>query len=374
MTNPTRSRTILGPLLACGALALAPARPARAQWVWVEGEKPVRSTMHRHPYWFDQVKRDQFSGGDFISNFDKQPGEASYRFRVPAAGDYEFWVRAEPVLAKLSYALDGGKSTPINLDQGQRDSVNVAADGKPDLRFLAWVRVGKLTLKKGEHRIAFRMDGTENNHGYLDCFVFTTEPFAPRGTLKPDQLADADRRAGAAEEGWFAFNPPTDGHKATSGIDLRFLNEKSAGEGGFIGVKDGQFVHSKTGKSLRFWAVNGPPAKDLASLRQEARMLAKHGVNLVRIHHGYYDADGKPNPEAFRQVHDEGRGDLLPLLDLLPALAVAQARQPHAQGLRRRQAPVRRSLLQQGLPGPLPPVVEGPDRDAEPLDRQAPGG
>ena len=27
--------------------------------------------MNRHPWWYDQVKRDHFSGGDFISNFDK---------------------------------------------------------------------------------------------------------------------------------------------------------------------------------------------------------------------------------------------------------------------------------------------------------------
>src|SRR5438067_13263934 len=81
---------------------------ARAAWVWVEGEKPFRSTMHRHPYWYDQVKRELLSGRDLISNFsDKEPGEASYRVEAPQAGAYEFWVRANPVQSRLAYALNG---------------------------------------------------------------------------------------------------------------------------------------------------------------------------------------------------------------------------------------------------------------------------
>ena len=50
---------------------------AAGAWIWVEGEKPVVNKMNRHPWWYDQVKREQFSGGDFISNFDKDSaGEA----------------------------------------------------------------------------------------------------------------------------------------------------------------------------------------------------------------------------------------------------------------------------------------------------------
>ena len=41
-------------------------------------------------------------------------------------------------------------------------------------------------------------------------------------------------------------------------------------------------------QQLATGAVNGPPGelKDPAELRKCARMLAKHGVNLVRIHGG----------------------------------------------------------------------------------------
>ncbi len=91
---------------------------------------------------------------------------------------------------------------------------------------------------------------------------------------------------------WFPFAPKPDAFEAKSGFDLRALNEKVAGDSGFIGVKDGHFIHAKTGHPVRFWAVNGPAGKDPAALRKEARMLAKHGVNLVRIHHGYFDEKG----------------------------------------------------------------------------------
>lgn len=270
--------------------------PADAAWVWVEGEKAARSTIHRHPYWYDQVQRNQLSGGDLISNFHDEPGEASYCVNAPEAGDYVFWVRANPVQSKLSYRLNGGRWTEIDTKE-PHESTNVAADQKIDLRFLAWVRVGTVTLKKGVNDVAFRMDSENHNHGFLDCFVLTNEPFQPRGTLKPGQRA-------AEDHGWFAFDPQPDPFARNSGIDLRVLNESFAGENGFIGARGSQFVHDKTGRPVRFWAANGPSGKDPEALRKEARMLAKHGVNLVRVHHGYFEPNGDVDQKAVLHALD----------------------------------------------------------------------
>ena len=64
-----------------------------------------------------------------------------------------------------------------------------------------------------------------------------TGAVAARGAGAPPEAP----RAGA---GWFAFAP--DGPAAEgSAIDLRFLNERFAGEHGFIGVRDGSFVHTR---------------------------------------------------------------------------------------------------------------------------------
>ena len=159
--------------------------------IWVEGEKPVKSNVHRHPWWYDKVNRELLSGGDFISNWGDQPGEAEYSVVAPAAGEYDFWTRANPVGAALSYKIDNGAWTEIDLNKGQRDNTNIAADGKPDVRFIAWEHVGKVKLTKGANTIAFRFESKNSNHGILDCFVLSSEEFEPNGITKPGEAAKA---------------------------------------------------------------------------------------------------------------------------------------------------------------------------------------
>lgn len=291
--------------LAAG-FACARGQAGGGSYIWIEGEKPTRSTMTRHPWWYDKVRKDQLSGGDFLSNWsDKLPGEAEYAFSAPEAAEYEFWVRANPVGTRLSYRLNGGEWALIDLEKNKIGSANIAEDGKIDLRFIAWSKVGRVPLRKGANTVAFRMDSKNNNHGSLDCFVFSRQPLQPRGILKPDQAGQAANGTGG-DKGWFAFAPKTDTYESDSSIDLRGLNEKQAGDGGFIGVKGSQFIHSKTGEPVRFWAVNGPPGdlKDRESLHRAARMLAKYGVNMVRIHGGYFDEKGDVNPTAVQHAID----------------------------------------------------------------------
>lgn len=296
-----RIRSALWTVICLLALPLT----GRAESIWVEGEKPAKSTVVRHPWWYDQVKKDQLSGGDDISHWsEKQPGEAEYRVTAPKKGAYEFWARINPVQAKMSYRLNGADWAVLPMERAV-DQVNIAGDGKLDLRFLAWVLVGKVELKEGPNVVEFRFESKNNHHGMLDCFVFSTEPFTPQGTRKPGETAKASPET---EKGWFAFEPDAGVFKDGSAIDLRALNEKEAGANGFIGVKvgprGGQFVHTKTDEPVRFWAVNGPPGKDPETLRRQARLLAKYGVNLARVHHGYYDEKGDLNPKTVRQAHD----------------------------------------------------------------------
>ncbi len=117
-------------------------------------------------------------------------------------------------------------------------------------------------------------------------------------------LAFAGPVSRAAEaQGWFPFSPKPDTYKENSAIDLRFLNERFAGEHGFIGVKDGHFIHTGNGQPIRFWAVNGPPQNlNGVALRGCARMLAKHGINMVRVHGGYFDANGEVDMAKVRHA------------------------------------------------------------------------
>lgn len=271
-----------------------------AESIWVEGEKPTKSTMNRHPWWYDQIKKDQLSGGDWISNFDaKKIGEAEYAIQTESGGGFDFWVRANPTAAKLSYQLNGGDWQAIELEKGSRDVANIAGDGKLDLRFVAWIKVGRVELKRGANVIRFRMHSDNSHHGGLDCFVLSTEPFVPKGLLKPNELA----KAGVSTEAdWFAFDPSADSFPASSVIDMRYLNEKQAGENGFIKARNGQFVHSGNGRAVRFWAVNGPAAKNRDELRREARQLAKYGVNLLRLHGPMFDKRGEIDPARIQRA------------------------------------------------------------------------
>lgn len=279
---------------------------AHAAWIWVEGENPAEQSMNRHP-WYADVKRDHLSGGDFISNFnDNKPGEATYRFNAPEAGQYMLWIHGNPVKSRLSYALNGGDLTEIDLSGEHLGQTNIASDGKPDLRFVAWIRVGTVTLKKGSNEIRFRMDSKLSNHGLIDCFVFANEAFEPQGIAKPDEVAQVRRKMMEANRGWSPFDPPEDKFDGASGIDLRYLNEQYAGEKGRIVVRDGRFTHSATGEPVRFWAVNGPPHELKGdALRKCARMLAKRGVNLVRAHGAVFDSKtGEPNLERMEQLRE----------------------------------------------------------------------
>ena len=62
------------------------------------------------------------------------------------------------------------------------------------------------------------------------------------------------------------------------------------------------FVHTTTGEPVRFWAVNGPPGKDKEALKHDAKVLAKRGVNLARIHHGYFDKAGEVDMNEVRHA------------------------------------------------------------------------
>lgn len=265
--------------------------------LWIEGEKPTKADVTRFPQWYDMVKRDQLSGRDFISHWnEKKAGTVEYQFTVAKAGTYEFWVRANPVQSKLSYQLNGGEFKAIEFEKNVIDNTNIAADDKPDLRFVAWIKVGKLELKKGNQTLVFKMESANHHHGIIDCFVLSAQPFTPKGILKPGETAPVAEE----DRGWIPFNPTNDPFKA-SPIDLRDLNEKVAGMSGPIRTKGSEFIRGD-GEPIRFWAVNGPASRSREDLAYEARLLAKYGVNLVRIHHGYYNEQGELDPAKIQEA------------------------------------------------------------------------
>lgn len=81
-------------------------------------------------------------------------------------------------------------------------------------------------------------------------------------------------------------------HRKAAGsvIDLSFLSEAPAGRTGFVRVENGHVV-KPNGEPIRFWGVNltewtrgsaSIPSKEDAPMWADA--LARHGINLVRLH------------------------------------------------------------------------------------------
>lgn len=94
----------------------------------------------------------------------------------------------------------------------------------------------------------------------------------------------------------WAFDPPRDTFRPDAILDLRYLNEKVAGETGYVRADaNGDFVLGN-GRPVRFWAVNTGVGRDKPfhprplgrqtepDLDVHARFLAKHGVNMIRLH------------------------------------------------------------------------------------------
>jgi hypothetical protein len=294
------------PLLAALTLLALPAM-ASTSWIWVEGEKPQETNITPHPWYANAVQKAQLSEGDFLAHFSADgPGRATYSFEATSAGDYDLWIRANPVQTKYTYAVNGGAPQLIDMAREQSGSLNIAADNAPDLRFIAWAKAGTVTLKAGPNTIAFVFEGkTDTNfHGSLDCFVFTQGAFTPMGTAKPDEVAQKLEAVARENVGWSVWNPPTDDFKA-SPIDLRFLNEKVAGESGPVAVKNGRFVLGN-GEPVRFWAVNGPASHLRGDdLKRTARDLSKRGVNLVRLHGTVFDKNtGELKPAEIDRFHE----------------------------------------------------------------------
>src|SRR5262249_25044231 len=101
-------------------------------------------------------------------------------------------------------------------------------------------------LKKGPASLTFRM----GHHGAIDCFVFTTLPYQPRGVLKPGEvqpppdvpvLTDANLRK------WIDFILPKNADVRWERMDWR--------------AALGAAVHEAKGlqRPILLWTMNGHP-------------------------------------------------------------------------------------------------------------------
>ena len=282
-----RSHSLWVPIFGLLLSLISPLASAAAPFIWIEGESTTSTNMKPHPWYAGAVNKSELSGGDFISNFSPQEGHANYQFNAAQGGSYTFWIRANPVGdPKLDYQLNNADWVPIDFTKAT-DQMNIAKDGKPDLRFIAWIKIGAVNLNAGTNTISFKFHSANNNHGSLDCFLFTQAPFVPHGKAKPGE------KLGTDEPSWWSFEPKPETFSPDALLDLRSLNENEAGESGFIQANGDSFKLGN-GQPVRFWAVNTilPANATHEDMDFTAARFAKLGINMVRLHGGLFDRTG----------------------------------------------------------------------------------
>ncbi|HUT36368.1 MAG TPA: beta-galactosidase [Planctomycetota bacterium] len=256
----------------------AEAVEGKGEWVWLEGEAPAKHTFKKHG-WYDNVKKDLLSGGEWLSHYNAAaPGEATYEFELKLGGKYAWWLRCNVSLMTQHYRLDGGEPVEMDLTSDVRGRMNLA--GKPDHRFIGWVKGGTFDLKPGKHSLTITTSSKIANHGGIDCMCFASFPWAPAGTDRPSLAAGGEPKP----DEWFAVLPDDDPFSDKSITDMSRLLDKPAGIHGLVQRKGKDFVFEKTGQPVKFWGMVAgiPDAERLWD--QQARLYAKHGVNMIRTH------------------------------------------------------------------------------------------
>jgi hypothetical protein len=266
-------------------------------FIWWEAEQPAATNFpDSNP--FAPANDDEaavLSDGEWISVEGEyaEPLYLDYKVEVPEGSDYYFYARKFWQHGPFRWQWDDGAwqetgDTSFLMDEAAiREFVEVN-----------WIPLGQVALSSGPHDLRVALVRDEGAAAF-DCFALTQRPMAARGKLQPDQRYTADI------PGWIVFDPVSDPF-TESPLDLRSLNEPTAGSNGWIQVQDGRFVHERTGEPLRIWGVNvGTAVLPMADgqMAQMARFLAKQGVNMVRFH-------GRITPED-EMVLDEGLRDRL---------------------------------------------------------------
>jgi hypothetical protein len=249
---------------------------AAPRWVWWEAEAP-RATNFPPVNPFappDEKKALGLSGGKWIGA--ANPGKVlflEYEVTAPAKAVYRFYARKFWSHGPFKWRFDDQPWRDCGPDVAFLDDISLAPFVNAN-----WVRLGTVNLGPGKHVLRIEV-ARDAGAVAFDCFLLIDGPFVARGKLKPGE------KAGTAPQGWFSFEPDPDPF-APAALDLRSLNERFAGEGGFIAARGSELVHAGTGRPIRFWAVNSGHDvlnQDPEGMAQFARRLAKLGVNMVRL-------------------------------------------------------------------------------------------
>ena len=276
-----------------GVALTARAQVGESASIWIEGEDAVRSTFNQHGWYSgDGVRTDLFSpgtpggrAGEWLAHYSTggATAEAEYTLDVGVADSYTMWIRASAYQVRMWYRLDGGPGIDIDMESDRREYLNLIAPGI-DIRFLAWIRVAELDLDASAHSLTIGVEGHPGRrggsevHGGIDALALTNTDWGPSGALQPRV-----RELPAGPDDWFPLTIPDNDAAVGSVTDASGLLHRPAGSKGPV-RREGDDLVFGDGSPARFWGVNAHPPATEALMEAQADFLARHGINLVRLH------------------------------------------------------------------------------------------
>ena len=298
---------------------------AQSEFVWLEGEDAVVHSFNQHGWYSESDVRtdlmspgtpgDPSSSGAWLAHYSNRglTAEASYDFEVTTGGPYTLWLRASQYQVRMWYSLDEGERTWIDLESDPRERINLTSPRRPDLRFLAWIEVGELELAPGRHNLTFGLAHhplrqPDEVHGGIDAIcIENTHSWAPTGALKPSLGPPPERQP----DEWYAFVPGKVAPEDDIVTDVSYLLDAPAGSHGPL-RRDADRLAFADGTPARFLGVGARVPATPELMVATADYLARHGVNLVRLHPvqavvGLLLTD----PDSGRRVLDEKRLEVL---------------------------------------------------------------
>ena len=280
------------------SLTTGPAPLSGDNWVWWEGEAYDRRSTSGGS-WLNpnsEELRSLVSGGRGFG-YDLSSEEIADGFahtvewdiEVPRSATYQLFVRRPWSYSWFGWSFDGGTVSRVDGSAAKLESVDYRNNWP-----LSWIEAGEVTLEAGQHTFTLHLesdlfpdqsrDGPQLRHYFYDAFLLHEQGFSPQGKLPPSA------KLGLADRGKWAFEPGRDEFDPNAVLDLSWLNEDVAGQSGFVARSGDQFVLGN-GEPVRFWGAVVDASASFASMRDQARFMAKRGINVVRYHSNLFQND-----------------------------------------------------------------------------------
>ncbi len=195
-----------------------------ADTIWIEGESAQKTNLKKNP-WLKGDNPKLLSGGDALDGLEEKgtlpkPSYAVWKFDVAKPGLYHVYFRHgfQGHLGAMKYRFikadaDGKPLAKPAPDQGwiefDLDSPVMDQISTGQWRSVEWTRQAPVQLEQGTYLLDLQVTGAHPEKTkpsdpiwvLIDAICLTTEPFTPRGALKPGEKPGEGGGAAAGAAG-----------------------------------------------------------------------------------------------------------------------------------------------------------------------------